>query len=63
MDIPARSLRIVGLAGQPAGEAEVEAALAARRAAYVPPERPGRTGVFGRYTRLARSAMQGGGLD
>ena len=59
IDIPARVLRIVGVAGGQRSPEQIEQILAARRAAWSPrPPRYSR-GVLGLYTRHAASPMQG----
>ncbi|CAH2602230.1 Dihydroxy-acid dehydratase [Rhodovastum atsumiense] len=59
IDIPGRTLRIIGIAGEQQDPAQVEATLAARRATWKLPERPARKGVLKRYTEGAVSAMAG----
>ncbi|MBM4094852.1 MAG: dihydroxy-acid dehydratase, partial [Planctomycetes bacterium] len=59
IDIPNRSLQIVGTAGTCEGPADVQQTLHARRAAYTPPARPPKTGVLRRYCDRAVSPMKG----
>lgn len=60
-DIEKRSLNIVGLSGKLCGAQEISRALEERRS-KMPEWRPSkRKGLFGRYTSLARSAMEGAG--
>lgn len=60
-DIAARTLDIVGIAGEPMSPEAVGAALDKRRAERPPYTPPPRKGVLERYTRCARSAMEGAG--
>jgi len=59
IDIPARSLRVVGIKGEPCSVSRVEAELQARRAVWTLPERPAKKGVLKRYSDSAVSAMAG----
>lgn len=59
IDIPARTLNVVGIGGKRMSPREVEAALASRRARWRPPDRKW-PGVLGRYCQRAASAMEGG---
>lgn len=63
IDIAARVLRICGIAGERRTEAEVDAVLERRRAAWKP--RPPRyeTGALGLFTRNAAPPMNGGYMD
>lgn len=63
LNIPARSLRIVGIDGQQKTEAEIEAVLAARKRAWKP--RPPRytTGVLHLYAQHAVAPMKGGYME
>lgn len=58
IDIPARRLDIVGIAGERKTPAEVERVLAERRARFEPPKLDLR-GALGIYRRLATSPMKG----
>lgn len=63
LDIPARILRIAGIAGEKKSEEEVQAVLAERRARWTPkPPRCSR-GVLSLYTKNACAPMQGGGME
>ena len=62
LDIPARKLNIVGTAGERKTPEEMEAILAKRHAGWSPREPRYKTGVLGRFTRLAASPMEGGVL-
>ncbi|MGQ9366530.1 dihydroxy-acid dehydratase [Azospirillum sp. ST 5-10] len=59
IDIPGRSLKVVGVAGRPCPAEEIDALLADRKAAWRLPERPAKRGVLKRYTENAVSAMAG----
>ena len=59
-DIPARTINIVGIAGQRMAPDDVDDVMAQRAKTGITP-RPERTGLLGRYTKNARSAMQGAG--
>ena len=63
LNIPARSLQIVGIDGQRKTEAEIEAVLAARKRAWKP--RPPRytTGVLRLYAQHAVAPMKGGYME
>ncbi|HHY91853.1 MAG TPA: dihydroxy-acid dehydratase [Firmicutes bacterium] len=63
IDIPARRLDLVGIAGTEKSPADVERILASRRAAWQPPVLPEKKGVLSIYCRSAASAMQGGYLE
>lgn len=54
-----RSLNIVGIEGEMKGPAEVEEALAKRRARWNPPSPRYTSGILGTYTHLAISPMRG----
>jgi dihydroxy-acid dehydratase len=62
IDIPARRLEIVGIAGQQLPPEAVAAALAERKAAWVKPEGRYTRGVLMLFTENAASPMQGGGM-
>ena len=63
LDIPARILRIAGIAGEKKSEEEVQAVLAERRARWTPkPPRCSR-GVLSLSTKIACAPMQGGGME
>ena len=59
IDIPNRSLHIVGTDGQRSNSDDVERVLRTRRAEYSPPERKPKTGVLKRYCERAVSPMKG----
>lgn len=59
LDVAARRLTLVGLAGRKADEKEIAAALARRKTGWTPPDLSSRKGVFGQYTRQAASLMAG----
>jgi dihydroxy-acid dehydratase len=61
IDIPARRLDVVGLAGQRVDPAAVAAEWDRRRAGWTRPVVQHR-GALGQYTALARPALHGGGL-
>lgn len=63
IDIPGRRLDIVGVAGEEQSPGEIERILAARRAAWQPPELPEKKGILKIFCRSAVSAMQGGYLE
>ncbi|MBC9733991.1 dihydroxy-acid dehydratase [Nocardioides marmotae] len=60
IDIPRRSLAVVGLAGRRATAEEVERAWRSRREGWTPPVVRHR-GALGQYTALARPALEGAG--
>ncbi|QDR81562.1 dihydroxy-acid dehydratase [Sporomusa termitida] len=59
IDIPARRLSIVGIAGARKTPGEVNAILAQRQEKWRPPVRKARKGVLKKYTERAVSAMAG----
>jgi len=59
IDIPNRSLHIVGTEGQRSSPDDVGRVLQTRQAAYAPPERKPKTGVLKRYCERAVSPMKG----
>jgi dihydroxy-acid dehydratase len=59
IDIPKRSLQIVGVKGEEKSTEEVEAILSERRKNWTLPERPKKSGVLKRYSDSAVSAMEG----
>lgn len=59
IDIPNRSLAIVGTADQRSSPDNVERILQTRRVEYAPPERKPKTGVLKRYCERAVSPMKG----
>ncbi|MCC8144115.1 MAG: dihydroxy-acid dehydratase [Tannerellaceae bacterium] len=63
IDIPARTLAICGISGEPATETAITAILDERRRRWQP--RPPRytRGVLGLYTRTSTSPMKGGYMD
>ena len=63
IDIPARRLEIVGIAGVECPPEEIAAALEKRKAAWVKPQTRYRRGVLRLFTENARSPMEGGGMD
>lgn len=63
LDIPARRLALVGTKDGPKTPAEMDAVLAARRAAWQPRPPKYTGGVLKFYTRSAQSPMQGGAME
>ena len=63
IDIPARRLEIVGIAGKECPPEEIAAVLEKRKAAWVKPQTRYRRGVLRLFTENARSPMEGGGMD
>ena len=63
IDIPARRLAIVGIAGEPKTPEEVAAVLAARRTQWRPKPRKYRHGVLRLYAEHAVSPMKGAYMD
>lgn len=63
IDIPARSINIVGVNGQRLPAAEVEAILAQRQALWVKPAPRFTKGVLARFTRSAVSPIRGGFME
>lgn len=63
LNIPARSLRIVGIDGQRKTEAEIEAVLAARKRAWKPRAPRYTTGVLRLYAEHAAAPMKGGYME
>lgn len=59
IDIPERSLRVVGVRGENKTPEEMETILAERRKNWPLPERPQKRGVLKRYPDSAVSAMEG----
>ena len=59
IDIPNRSLNIVGTEGKRISPDDADRVLQVRKAAYVPPERKPKTGVLKRYCERAVSPMKG----
>jgi dihydroxy-acid dehydratase len=59
IDIPKRSLQVVGVKGEQKSSEEMDAILAKRREAWTLPERPQKRGVLKRYSESAVSAMEG----
>ena len=59
IDIPARRLAIVGIAGQKKTPEEIDVLLAARKAGWVRPKGEPKKGVLKRYTERSVSAMAG----
>lgn len=60
IDIPARKLDIIGVAGVEMLPSEIEAKLDERKKIWMKLDKRFRSGVLGVYTRLAVSAMRGG---
>ncbi|APC08967.1 dihydroxy-acid dehydratase [Neomoorella thermoacetica] len=63
LDVHKRVLRIVGIAGKPCNEEEVERVLAERRTSWKAPDYSNRRGIFKRYTESAASAMAGAYME
>jgi len=63
IDIPNRSLSVVGCRGEPMSPQEVDARLAERRKKWKPPDLQHTDGVLKRYARHAASAMKGAYLE
>ena len=63
VDIPARRLEIVGIAGEERAPEEIAAVLAARRAAWKPRPRRYRSGALRLFSEHAVSPMKGAYLD
>ncbi len=63
VNIPARSLNIIGVAGEEKTAEEIETILAERKANWKQPELKFKKGVLGRFVRGAVSAMKGGYLQ
>ncbi|MDR1394976.1 MAG: dihydroxy-acid dehydratase [Deltaproteobacteria bacterium] len=63
LDIPGRSLRICGLKGKAAGEAEIALELERRQKLWKPKPRKYTCGVLKFFTEKAVSPMQGGYMD
>ncbi len=59
IDIPARSLNIVGRGGMPLSPEKVQSLLAERKKSWVPAFRQHPRGILSRYTRHAESAIKG----
>jgi dihydroxy-acid dehydratase len=62
INIPERRLAIVGLNGERASEAEVDAVLEQRRRRWVPPPRRHASGILSLYERVARTASDGAAI-
>ena len=62
IDIPEGRLSLVGIGGEKKSPEEIEAVLAARRAAYVKPALPVRTGVLKLFTENAGNVSNGASL-
>lgn len=60
VDIPNRSLNLIGIDGKPCSPEEVDSVLAKRRNVWKQPSPRYTAGVLGRYTRHAVSAIKGG---
>lgn len=63
IDIPARSLCVVGVKGERKTAAEMEKIFVERKRNWVPPTFKPKKGVLKRYTKLAVSAMAGAYID
>lgn len=63
VDIPGRTLRIVGIAGEPRSEEEIEKILKERRAVWKPKESKYRSGVLKIFSEHAVSPMKGGYME
>jgi dihydroxy-acid dehydratase len=63
IDIPNRSIHIVGTDGQRRSPDDIDRILNTRRAAHVPPAREPKTGVLRRYCERAVSPMKGAYLQ
>ncbi|RRF96220.1 MAG: dihydroxy-acid dehydratase, partial [Coriobacteriaceae bacterium] len=63
IDIPGRSLEIVGIAGKEMDHAEVDAVLAKRRAAWKPKPNRYTSGTLKFFTEHAVSAIKGGYME
>lgn len=63
INIPERSLSIVGIAGKEMEPAEVDAVLAERRAAWKPKANRYTSGTLKFFTEHAVSAIQGGYME
>ena len=63
IDIPNRTLSVVGCRGKPISPQEVDARLAERRKKWRPPDLLHTDGVLKRYARHAASAMKGAYLE
>jgi len=59
IDVPARTLNVVGFAGREETAEEVERVLAERRAAWIPPVNPHKKGILAAYSRMAVGPMEG----
>jgi dihydroxy-acid dehydratase len=59
IDIPGRTLRVIGIAGEEKSPSEIEAILAVRKAAWQPPNLKPKRGILKRYSQSAVSAMAG----
>lgn len=63
INIPERSLSVVGIAGKEMEPAEVDAVLAERRAAWKPKANRYTSGTLKFFTEHAVSAIQGGYME
>jgi dihydroxy-acid dehydratase len=59
IDVKARKLNVIGLAGKKAGAEEIAAAFAQRKSRWTPPDVSARKGIFRQYTANAASLMAG----
>jgi dihydroxy-acid dehydratase len=59
IDIPNRSLHVVGTGGERKSHDDIDRVLQTRQATYTPPERKPKTGVLKRYCERAVSPMKG----
>lgn len=62
IDIPERSLKVVGIEGEEKKEEEIAAILAERRIQWKAPDRK-RSGILAVYARMATSPMKGAYMD
>jgi dihydroxy-acid dehydratase len=60
IDIPKRSLHIVGVAGEEKSPEEMDRLLSERRKKWVPPKNQYKTGILGVYVKNCISPMKGG---
>ncbi|KKM09787.1 dihydroxy-acid dehydratase [Clostridiales bacterium PH28_bin88] len=63
IDIPNRSLEVVGVAGENKSPAEVAAVLGERRARWQRPQDKAPKGILGLFSRLAASPMKGAYME
>ncbi|SDK06249.1 dihydroxy-acid dehydratase [Natronincola ferrireducens] len=63
LDIPNRSIDIIGVKGEEKSQKEIEKVLAERKAKWVQPQPKYTKGALGIYTKLAVSPMKGGYME